>query len=161
MPLAPPPLASETWGVLDARGGSQGSHDSAAAERRHRDRPGGLRPSRATLSRAPLRRREDRPDGRTTSHTCARIDGDHHVLVAFVKGEPIGLARLVRDGSAAEVAVEVADEWQGRRVGTLLMERLTADARAAGIESLHAVVGADNSASRALMQRAAVRVSTA
>ncbi len=91
----------------------------------------------------------------------ARIDGDHHVLVAYVKGEPIGLARLVRDGSAAEVAVEVADEWQGRRVGTLLMERLTADARAAGIESLHAVVGADNSASRALMQRAAVRVSTA
>jgi L-amino acid N-acyltransferase YncA len=78
-----------------------------------------------------------------------------------VKGEPIGLARLVRDGSAAEVAVEVADEWQGRRVGTLLMERLTADARAAGIECLHAVVSADNSASRALMQRAAVRVSTA
>ena len=51
----------------------------------------------------------------------ARMDGDHHVLVAFIKGEPIGLARLVRDGTAAEVAVEVADEWQGRRVGTLLM----------------------------------------
>ena len=91
----------------------------------------------------------------------ARIDGDHHVLVAFVNREPIGIARLVRDGSTAEVAVEVADEWQGRRVGTLLMERLTADARAAGIGSLHAVVGADNTASRALMRRAAVRVSTA
>ena len=91
----------------------------------------------------------------------ARIDGDHHVLVAFIKGEAIGLARLVRDGSAAEVAVEVADEWQGRRVGTLLMERLTADARAAGIESLHAVSRRRQRASRALMRRAAVRVSTA
>jgi GNAT superfamily N-acetyltransferase len=88
----------------------------------------------------------------------ARVDGDHHVLVALVDCEPIGIARLVRDGAEAEVAVEVADEWQGRRVGTILMKRLADDARAAGIEQLHAFVGADNTASRALMRRAAVRV---
>ena len=40
----------------------------------------------------------------------ARVDSDHHVLVALVKGAPVGIARLVRDGRSAEVAVEVADE---------------------------------------------------
>ena len=91
----------------------------------------------------------------------ARVDADHHVLVALFKGEPVGIARLVREGSTAEVAVEVIDEWQGRRVGTLLMTRLSDDARAAGIERLHAIVDPDNTASRALMRRAAVQVSAA
>src|SRR5262245_5476313 len=91
----------------------------------------------------------------------ACVDETHHVLVALVRGEPVGIARLVRDGTSAEVAVEVVDEWQGRRVGTLLMDRLAADARAAGIERLHAVVAPDNTASRALMRRAAVQVSAA
>jgi acetyltransferase len=91
----------------------------------------------------------------------ARVDGNHHVLVALIDCEPIGIARLVRDGSTAEVAVEVADEWQGRRVGTILMSRLADDARAAGIERLHAFVESDNTRSRALMRRAAVRVLTA
>ena len=91
----------------------------------------------------------------------ARVDDRHHVLLALLDCEPIGIARLVRDGPAAEVAIEVADEWQGRRVGTLLMTRLAEDARAAGIERLHAFVDADNLRSRALMRRAAVRVSTA
>jgi L-amino acid N-acyltransferase YncA len=88
----------------------------------------------------------------------ARVDRNHHVLVALLDCEPIGIARLVRDGAEAEVAIEVADEWQGRRVGTLLMTRLTKDARAAGIERLHAFVDYDNVRSRALMRRAAVRV---
>jgi len=88
----------------------------------------------------------------------ARVDGDHHVLVALVECEPIGIARLVREGAEAEVAVEVADEWQGHRVGTILMARLADDARAAGIERLNAFVDADNSASRALMRRAEVRI---
>lgn len=91
----------------------------------------------------------------------ARVDGDHHVLVALVDGRPIGIARLVRDGAEAEVAVEVVDEWQGRRVGSILMDCLTSDARAAGIERLHAYVVPENVASRRLMRRAAVHVSFA
>ncbi len=91
----------------------------------------------------------------------ARVDRNHHVLVALIDCEPIGIARIVRDGRDAEVAVEVADAWQGRRVGTLLMARLAADARAAGIERLHAFVDYENVRSRALMRRASVRVSTA
>ncbi len=89
----------------------------------------------------------------------ARVDADHHVLVAYAAGEPIGIARLVRDGRSAEVAIEVADAWQRRRVGSMLMSRLTGDARAAGIEELHAYVAAHNTVSRALMRRASVRVS--
>jgi GNAT superfamily N-acetyltransferase len=91
----------------------------------------------------------------------ARVDATHHVLVALVDCVPIGIARLVVEEGEAEVAVEVADEWQGRRVGTILMTRLAADARAAGIERLHAYVAPENTASRALMRRAAVRVSIA
>jgi GNAT superfamily N-acetyltransferase len=91
----------------------------------------------------------------------ARVDGSHHVLVALVDCVPVGIARLVAAGGEAEVAVEVADEWQGRRVGTILMTRLAADARAAGIERLHATVSPENTASRALMRRAAIRVSVA
>ena len=46
----------------------------------------------------------------------ARVDADHHVLVAHVGGDPqpAGIARLVRRGAAAEVAFEVADAYQGR-----------------------------------------------
>lgn len=91
----------------------------------------------------------------------ARVDADHHVLVALVERVPIGIARLVRDGARAEVAVEVVDDWQGRRVGTVLMKHLAADARAAGIEELHAYVVPENVASRALLRRAAVRISFA
>jgi hypothetical protein len=37
----------------------------------------------------------------------ARVDGRHHVLVGYVAGdpEPVGMARLVRDGSRAEIAL--------------------------------------------------------
>src|SRR5215471_16925434 len=45
----------------------------------------------------------------------SRVDGDHHVLVAYAEGDPLpaGMARFVRQGQAAEVAFEVADEHQG------------------------------------------------
>jgi GNAT superfamily N-acetyltransferase len=84
----------------------------------------------------------------------ARIDGDHHVLVASLDRGPIGIARLVRDGSVAEVAFAVADEWQQRGVGKALIDRLACDARAAGIAELRATMHADNRASLALMRRA-------
>ena len=83
----------------------------------------------------------------------SRVDGSHHVLVAVVAGAPVGIARLVRDGAEAEVAIAVADEWQHRGVGTLLADRLAADARAAGIERLRATMHAENRASLALIQR--------
>jgi GNAT superfamily N-acetyltransferase len=83
----------------------------------------------------------------------ARVDGNHHALVAWAGGAPVGIGRLVRDGSSAEVAFAVADEWQSRGVGRLLADRLAADARAAGITSFHAEVRRDNVRSAALLRR--------
>ena len=83
----------------------------------------------------------------------SRVDETRHVLVALAAGEPIGIARLVREEDAAEVAFAVTDEWQGRGVGTLLVDRLAADARAAGITRFVADVQPDNAPSLALARR--------
>lgn len=88
----------------------------------------------------------------------ARVDARHHVLVALVKGEAIGIARLVRDGDSAEVAFAVADDWQGRGVGRVLVDRLAADARAAGIVRFEATVTGENPRSLALLRRLRAQV---
>ena len=75
-----------------------------------------------------------------------KVDANRHVLVGYVVGDPrpAGIARLVRDGSRAEIALSVADDLRGRGVGTSLLEALAADARAAGITSFVATVCGDN-----------------
>ena len=83
----------------------------------------------------------------------ARVDGDHHVLVAYLGGEPVGIARLVRDGDLAEVAFAVVDDLQGNGIGTVLVDRLGEDARAAGIKRFNADVRPDNAPSLALVAR--------
>jgi GNAT superfamily N-acetyltransferase len=90
----------------------------------------------------------------------ARVDAEHHVLVAYVDGDraPAGLARLVRQGRTAEVAFEVADEYQGRRIGSALARVLAADARAAGIVELHATIGGGNRPAVSLLSRIAGRM---
>jgi ribosomal protein S18 acetylase RimI-like enzyme len=87
--------------------------------------------------------------------TLARVDADRHVLVGYVDGDPqpAGIARLVRDGSAAEVAFAVADTYQGRRIGSTLARELAADARAAGITTLVATVCGDNPSVVSLLKR--------
>jgi protein lysine acetyltransferase len=85
----------------------------------------------------------------------ARVDDTHHVLVGFVDGdpEPVGIARLVRDGRSAEVAFEVADAYQGRGIGRTLTDALAADARAAGIRELTATVCGDYPPAVSLLAR--------
>jgi GNAT superfamily N-acetyltransferase len=87
----------------------------------------------------------------------ARVDAEHHVLVAYVDGDraPAGLARLVRRGRTAEVAFEVVDVHQGRRIGSSLAQVLAADARAAGIVELHATVSGGNRQAVSLLARIA------
>jgi L-amino acid N-acyltransferase YncA len=62
---------------------------------------------------------------------------DHEALVALDRaGELVGVARYIRledRSSVAEVAVTVADDWQGRGVGTALLSRLITRAKSAGI----------------------------
>jgi ribosomal protein S18 acetylase RimI-like enzyme len=76
----------------------------------------------------------------------ARVDENHHVLVGFLDGDPrpVAIARLVRTGTTAEIAFEVADEHQSRGIGSILARELAADARAAGIRELVATVCGDN-----------------
>jgi RimJ/RimL family protein N-acetyltransferase len=83
----------------------------------------------------------------------ARVDGNHHVLVAYFGGEPVGIVRLVREGDTAEVAFAVVDDLQGNGIGTVLVDRLGADARAAGIKRFRAEVRPDNKPSLALAAR--------
>ena len=86
----------------------------------------------------------------------SRVDADHHVLVAYVDGDPrpAGIARFVRVGNgAAEVAFEVADELQGRGIGTALARVLAGDARAAGVVELHATVTGEPRPVRSLLAR--------
>lgn len=87
----------------------------------------------------------------------ARVDAEHHVLVGYLGGdpEPVGIARLVRNGRIAEVAFAVADEYQGRGIGTILTRELAADARAAGITELLATVCGDNTPAVSLLARVA------
>ena len=85
----------------------------------------------------------------------ARVDSTRHVLVAYLEGDPqpIALARLVRDGRSAEIAFEVADEYHRLGIGSTLTAELLADARAAGITEITALVSSDNSAAVALLRR--------
>jgi len=87
----------------------------------------------------------------------ARVDGDHHVLVGYLDGdpEPAGMVRLARDGAAAEIAFEVADVYQSRGIGSILARELAADARAAGIRELVATVCGDNPPAVSLLKQVA------
>jgi ribosomal protein S18 acetylase RimI-like enzyme len=85
----------------------------------------------------------------------SRVDEDRHALVGYVDGDPLpaGLARIVRDGTSAEIAFEVADAYQGRGIGSLLALELAADARAAGVTELRATVCGDNPPAVSLLRK--------
>jgi acetyltransferase len=76
-----------------------------------------------------------------------QVDYDRELaLVALDHANPapkfVGVARFIAnpDRESAEFAVVVADAWQNRGVGRVLMQRLIAAAKARGIERLEGVV---------------------
>lgn len=72
---------------------------------------------------------------------------DHEAVIGLAPGgELVGVARYVRGGNPeeAEVAVVVADQWQGRGAATTLLERLVERAREEGVERFLAVVLEEN-----------------
>jgi predicted MFS family arabinose efflux permease/ribosomal protein S18 acetylase RimI-like enzyme len=85
----------------------------------------------------------------------ATVDETRHALVAYLVGDdrPVALARLVRDGSSAEIAFEVADEHQRLGIGTALAGELLADARAAGVTEITSLVSTENQAAVKLLRR--------
>ena len=88
---------------------------------------------------------------------------DHEALVAIEDAVGLGVARYVRlerDGPRAEVAVAVIDDWQGRGLGSALLERLSRRARQDGIEIFTAAVLADNRAVVELLGRLGTTTTT-
>jgi RimJ/RimL family protein N-acetyltransferase len=88
----------------------------------------------------------------TESQLTYLTEVDHHDHEALVAVEPgtehgIGVARFIRspeDSERAEVAVAVADSWQGQGVATALLDRLAERARAEGVRRFSAEILADN-----------------
>jgi len=73
------------------------------------------------------------------------------------EARPVGEARYVADGAAPgtrELAVVVADGWQGRGIGTALLRALEQAARRQGVQRLFGDVQRDNLAMLALAGRA-------
>jgi RimJ/RimL family protein N-acetyltransferase len=89
----------------------------------------------------------ERLDRRTQSE-LARVDHfDHEAVAALAPdGTTVGIARYIRtaERGTGEVAVAVADEWRGLGVATLLLERIAARARDAGIDCFTATCLATN-----------------
>jgi RimJ/RimL family protein N-acetyltransferase len=82
---------------------------------------------------------------------------DHEALGALdhADGRGVGIARYVRDADdphAAEIAVTIIDDWQGRGLGTELLAQLSERARSAGIRRFTALVSADNPAMAGLLR---------
>src|SRR5262249_53373626 len=67
-------------------------------------------------------------------------------------------AQIVRDADEwthGEIAFAVADAYHGRGIGSALVDRLAADARAAGITHLTATIQSSNRAALVLVRRVA------
>jgi nucleotide-binding universal stress UspA family protein/GNAT superfamily N-acetyltransferase len=84
---------------------------------------------------------------------------DHHDHEALVARDPrsgigVGVARFVRIGpEVAEPAIVVADDWQGRGVGSRLLDALSERARAEHIRRFEAPVLATNHEAIRLLER--------
>ena len=87
------------------------------------------------------------------------VDGVRHIALLLVvlppEGEeqPAGVAHLMQnpdDPAIADIAVTVADDWQGRGAGTALAAALL-QRRPAAVTRLRTLVAADNRASLALL----------
>ena len=78
---------------------------------------------------------------------------DRDALIALDEQGIVGVARYGADSAAGhDVAVVVADDWQGNGLGTLLMRRLAHIARLRGISRFHATMLGDNARAKSLVR---------
>jgi acetyltransferase len=88
-----------------------------------------------------------------------RVDGHRHVAWLALtpdEGAGVGVVRYVRaspdDARSAEVAIAVADDWQGGGLGGELLRQTVDHARLAGLDLLTATTLRENSAAAGLLQ---------
>jgi GNAT superfamily N-acetyltransferase len=84
------------------------------------------------------------------------VDVDHcerEALIALDDQGIVGVARYgTGPGESHDIAVVVADDWQGRGLGALLLRRLAHIARLRGISSFHATMLGDNARAQSLVR---------
>ena len=94
-------------------------------------------------------------------HLVDDVDGVDHVALALVVldddrvGTPAGVARMIRyrdRPTDADLAVTVADAWQGQSVATALLSELVRE-RPTGVTRIVTTVASDNTASLAMLRR--------
>jgi GNAT superfamily N-acetyltransferase len=120
------------------------------------------------LSEQSIQRRFLGPKPRFTKgelRYLTEVDGvDHHALVAVVPawdGVIVAVARSVRlvgDPEAAEAAIVVCDDLQGKGLGKTLARMLADHARHTGVRRIHATMLSQNPPAIALMQVIAERL---
>ncbi len=94
-------------------------------------------------------------------HRLVEVDQRTHIAIAVTlplhdgAETLLGVGRyaLTPDGRTAEFAITVRDDWQGKGLGTLLVEELIACAKAAGIHVLGGDVLRGNDAMMALLRK--------
>jgi RimJ/RimL family protein N-acetyltransferase len=101
--------------------------------------------------------RKDQLSGAELRYFTELDHHDHEALgaVSQADGRGVGVARYVRDAEdshAAEIAVTIVDDWQGRGLGTELLTRLAGRARQEGIHRFTALVAEDNMAMAGLLR---------
>jgi RimJ/RimL family protein N-acetyltransferase len=90
------------------------------------------------------------------------VDVDHHSREAILAVDPstghgVGVVRYVEvpgEPGVVEIAATVADDWQGRGLGRVLLQQLTSRARDEGYSTLRANVLAINRRSIKMLRRA-------
>jgi GNAT superfamily N-acetyltransferase len=91
-------------------------------------------------------------------HYLTDVDHYDHEAIAALDpaGRSAGIARYIRDRSdpaTAELAVAVVDGWQGRGLGTELVDQLAERARRAGVGRFVALTAGGNVAMGLLLRR--------
>ena len=90
-------------------------------------------------------------------HYLSEVDYVHHFVWVVTDGEsPVADARFVRSENApavAEVAFLVADAYQGRGIGTFLIDALSVAAQVGGVERFTARLLSENLPMRKILDR--------
>jgi RimJ/RimL family protein N-acetyltransferase len=87
------------------------------------------------------------------------VDGHHHEALCAIDPQTargVAIGRFVRDHDdpeRAEVAITVADDWQGRGLGKIMLSRLAERAREEGVARFTALVSTENRGMQALLRR--------